>query len=288
VTEATGASLQRDQAGNASLPVPVLSMAPDDLAALREAVEALEHPGLAARLAALAGKPVELLGQMLPASASQLITTATSRCLEAALNAALRTMRGVPRPGSRLLHKTLAIASGAVGGAFGLVALPMELPVSTIIILRSIAEIARSEGEDLSEPESALACVQVFALGGRAGSVDASESGYFAARGMLAKSVTEAARFVAERGIVEEGSPILVRFITKVASRFGVAVTQKVAAQALPVVGALGGASVNYIFIEHFQDVARGHFIVRRLERAYGKDLVRSEYERISQVVRQN
>jgi hypothetical protein len=164
----------------------------------------------------------------------------------------------------------------------------MELPVSTIIILRSIAEIARSEGEDLSEPESALACVQVFALGGRAGSVDASESGYFAARGMLAKSVTEAARFVAERGIVEEGSPILVRFITKVASRFGVAVTQKVAAQALPVVGALGGASVNYIFIEHFQDVARGHFIVRRLERAYGKDLVRSEYERISQVVRQN
>lgn len=46
----------------------------------------------------------------------------------------------------------------------------------------------------------------------------------------------------------------------------------KVAAQALPVVGALGGAAVNYAFIEHFQDVARGHFTVRRLERLYGKD----------------
>jgi hypothetical protein len=56
-------------------------------------------------------------------------------------------------------------------------------------------------------------------------------------------------------------------------------VTQKVAAQALPVVGALGGAAVNYAFIEHFQDVARGHLTVRRLERVYGKDRIRAEYD---------
>src|SRR5262245_65992616 len=80
-------------------------------------------------------------------------------------------------------------------------------------MLRSIAEIARSEGEDLSDPEAALSCVQVFALGGRPGSADASESGYFAVRGMLAKSVTQAARFIVERGVIEEGGPILVRFI---------------------------------------------------------------------------
>jgi hypothetical protein len=97
---------------------------------------------------------------------------------------------------------------------------------------------------------------------------------------VLAKSVTEAARFIAERGVIKEGGPVLVRFITQVASRFGVVVTQKVAAQALPVVGALGGAAVNYAFIEHFQDVAQGHFTVRRLERVYGKDVVRMEYER--------
>ena len=74
---------------------------------------------------------------------------------------------------------------------------------------------------------------------------------------MLAKSVTEAARFIAERGVIKEGGPVLVRFITQVASRFGLVVTQTVAAQALPVFGALGGAAVNYAFIEHFQDVAR-------------------------------
>ena len=70
--------------------------------------------------------------------------------------------------------------------------------------------------------------------------------------------------------------------MTQVAARFGLVVTQKVAAQALPVVGALGGAAVNYAFIEHFQDVARGHFTVRRLERIYGKERIRSEYDSIA------
>lgn len=148
-------------------------------------------------------------------------------------------------------------------------------------MLRSIADIARSEGENLADPDAALSCVQVFALGGRTGSADAAESGYFVVRSLLAKSITEAARFITERGLVEEGAPILVRFIAQVASRFGVVVTQKLAVQTLPVVGALGGAAVNYAFIDHFQDVARGHFTIRRLERAYGKAAVRAEYERI-------
>jgi hypothetical protein len=258
-------------------------MTEGDLAALRSAAAALEHPGLAARLTNMVGKPIELIGYALPASASQAITAATSKALEMALEVALRSMDQAPRAGSQRLHRALAAASGAAGGAFGLAALPVELPLSTIIMLRSIAEIARSEGEDLSDPEAALSCVQVFALGGRPGSADASESGYFAVRGMLAKSVTQAARFVVERGAVEEGGPILVRFITQVASRFGVVVTQKLAAQAIPLVGALGGAAVNYAFIQHFQEVARGHFTVRRLERAYGKEAVRRAYERFAQ-----
>src|SRR5689334_19737980 len=259
-------------------------MTPEDSAALARAVQSLEHPGFAARLANMVGKPIELLGDALPAPVRHTVSTATTKALQAALKVALRTMQGAPHGGSRFVHKVLAMVSGAAGGAFGLATLPIELPLSTIIILRSIAEIARSEGEDPSDPEAALSCIQVFALGGRAGSTDASESGYFAAvRGILAKSVSEAARFVAERGLIEEGAPAVVRFITQVASRFGVVLTQKFAAQALPVVGALGGASVNYLFIEHFQETAQGHFTVRRLERAYGKDVVRAEYERLAQ-----
>ncbi len=132
-----------------------MEMTPDDLSALRRAVQSLEHPGLAARLTNMVGKPIELMGQALP-FASQAIATATSKGLEVALKVALRTMQESPYAGSQLLHKALATASGAVGGAFGLSTLPIELPVSTVIILRSIADIARSEGENLSDPETAL------------------------------------------------------------------------------------------------------------------------------------
>ena len=251
----------------------------EDREALRGAVKSLEHPSLAGRHTNHDGKPVELIGYALPSFASKAIASATSKGLEAALKVALRTLRSSPRTNSQFLHRTLATASGAAGGTFGLAALPVELPVSATIMLRSIA---RSEGEDLSDPEAALSCVEVFALGGRVGSADVSESGYFAVRGMLAKTVTEAARFVAERGVLKEGAPILLKFVTQVAARFGLVVTQKVAAQALPLVGALGGAAVNYVFIEHFQDVARGHFTVRRLERLYGKERIRSEYDLIA------
>jgi hypothetical protein len=259
------------------------SMDKSDSDALRNAVRLLEHASLAARLSTMIGKPVELLGQALPAGASQAIATATTKSLEAALKVALLTIRGGPQKSSQLLHRALAVASGAVGGALGIFSLPLELPVSTIIILRSILDIARSEGENLTDPESTLSCVEVLGIGGRTETDNGAKSDYFVVRGILAKSVTEAARFIAERGLVEEGSPVLVRLITQVASRFGLVVSQKAAAQTIPVIGALGGAAVNYAFIDHFQSVARGHFTVRRLERKYGKDLVFNVYERLRQ-----
>jgi EcsC protein family len=257
-------------------------MQEDDLEALRAAVEALEHPGLAARLAEIAGKPIELFNRALPETASKAIATATTQALNTALRMALRTMQNEPKAASSYLHKALAATSGAVGGSFGLAALPIELPISTVIMLRSIGDIARTEGEDLHDPETALSCLQVFALGGLKGEADAANSGYFAARGLLAKSVAEAARFIVDRGVVAEGGPLLVRLISQIASRFGVVVTQKLGAQAVPVIGALGGAAVNYAFIDHFQEIARAHFTVRRLERWYGKDVVQRAYERLS------
>ena len=43
--------------------------------------------------------------------------------------------------------------------------------------------------------------------------------------------------------------------------------------------GAVGGATVNVIFMNHFQRVARGHFAIRRLERRYGPNVVRHLYK---------
>src|SRR6188508_3438383 len=98
----------------------------EDLAALRSAVHALEHPGLAARLTDMIGKPIELLGTALPVSASNLISTSVSKALGMALQAALMSLQRAPHPGSQLLHKALATASGAAGGAFGLPIFPIR------------------------------------------------------------------------------------------------------------------------------------------------------------------
>ena len=81
--------------------------------------------------------------------------------------------------------------------------------------------------------------------------------------------------------MVEEGTPIVIRVMTNLASRFGVIVTDKMAAEMIPILGAIGGALINLLFISHFQSAARGHFTVRRLERKYGEELVKREYEKV-------
>ena len=120
----------------------------------------------------------------------------------------------------------------------------------------------------------------MFALGSpKDARDDAAESGYFAARSALATAVTEASRHLAQKGLAKGGGPPLVRLISLIGARFGIVVSQKTAAQLVPVIGAAGGALINTIFIGHYQDMARGHFIVRRLEKIHGAEPVRIAYE---------
>ncbi|NMG75602.1 EcsC family protein [Aromatoleum diolicum] len=250
-----------------------------DAAELRDARDLLENPGLAAKISNLIGSPIERGFAMLPQSWSMAVNEATRQAIEKALDVALRTLAHdhLQKP-SNMWHKLAVGTTGAAGGAFGLAALAIELPLSTTVMLRSIADIARSQGEDLHSPEARLQCVQVLALGGQARSDDAAETGYFAARAALAKAVSEAARHVAQHGAAATGAPAIVQLITQITSRFSINVSQKVAAQAVPVIGAVGGAVVNTLFIDHFQDMARGHFVVRRLERLYGAEEIRRVY----------
>ena len=249
---------------------------------LRRAVGLLENPSFISRVTDFAGQPIEKLIGFLPIQASGKIQDTVKTTLYKLLSLSVKTMDGnFDGPSSAIAHKIATGVSGAMGGAFGLPALAFELPVSTSIILRSIADIARSEGEDIASIETRLACLEVFALGGRSEADDGAETGYFAVRAALAKAVSDAAKHIAEKGVTQKGAPVIARFIALLASRFGAVISEKVAAQAVPVVGAIGGATINLLFVGHFQDIARGHFIVRRLEREYGKEAVRKEYEKI-------
>ncbi len=253
-----------------------------DLNDLKQAKDRLENPSVAAKITNLIGKPLDTGLAALPAPLKTSLTKITRTALTASMGSALFTLKDLPGASkSNRLHKLAVAASGGVGGAFRLTALAVELPISTTIILRSIADVARSEGESIYNIESKLACMEVFALGSPNGHDDddsPTESSYCTIRALLDQSVASAARHIASHGLAEKGSPALVRMINLIAQRFSIQVSEKLAAQAIPAIGAAGGALINTIFIDHFQEIAHGHFTVRRLERKYGTKTVADAY----------
>jgi len=251
-----------------------------DLEDLRRAKALLENPGLGAKLSSMLGSPVEKGVKMLPATWQKSVHKATEAALMKALDMAVTSLGERPRLKSQdSFHRVAAAASGAAGGAFGLAALSWELPLSTTLMLRSIADIAASEGENPRHIDTKLACLTVFALGSTKDKRDnAADSGYFAARAALASAVTEASVHLTKKGLSKSGAPALVRLVAAIGARFGIVVSEKAAVQAIPIIGAAGGAVVNTVFIGHYQDMARGHFIVRGLEKIHGADPVRAAY----------
>ncbi|MFB1031639.1 MAG: EcsC family protein [Thauera sp.] len=254
-----------------------LVLADTDLRALAEARVLLERPSLAARLSSFVGSPLEKGMARLPASWRERIGGLAHDALMKAMDAAAKTLQPTAQPASPRLHKLLGSVSGAGGGAFGVAGLTVEIPLSTVLIMRSILDIARGEGEDIGGTQARLAALEVFALGGNASGDDAAEAGYYAVRAALATTVSE--RHFAQKGLSGEGAPALARLITMVAARYKVQLTQKAAGMLVPGIGAAAGATINLMFMDHFQSVSRGHFTVRRLERRYGEAAVRAAWQ---------
>ena len=140
-----------------------------------EAVRRLEHTGMLVRLAATLGRKVNFAAQLVPARAANVVNKAAAAAMRVALQAALASLNGARSATASAPTGSMVAASGAAGGALGLASLPFELPVSTSLMLRSIADIARAEGEDLGQPEASLACLRVFALDGRGASAQSRE-----------------------------------------------------------------------------------------------------------------
>ena len=95
----------------------------------------------------------------------------------------------------------------------------------------------------------------------------------------------DAAKFVASKSgkdlaelLAKRSAPLVSGLVVKIAQRFNIVVSQKFIAQAVPVLGAVGGATVNTLFTEHFNKIAMYHFGLKNLERKYGNDSVKAEY----------
>lgn len=239
---------------------------------LSQAVTLLNAPTLTDKMVKYVGKPIESLFKYLPANAEKKIGSAVRLALDKASDVASWKMSNTVQEASPKTHKLFAGISGAVGGFFGISAILAELPVSTVIMMRAIMDIARSEGFDINSEEVQLECLKVFALENdnskltKGNSENEAETGYFAVRAALAESLNN------------QGTKVASKLIETVAARFSVTVTDKVAAQLVPVIGAVSGASINLMFTDYYQDMARGHFIIKRLTDQYGETAVKATY----------
>lgn len=253
-------------------------LSPADEAELAKAVELLEGRHLIASVSAIVGRRMEDVVRFMPAQVRSLAVDASRAALARAARMAIGSVaarRGGPLApilASPRLHTAAAALAGLGGGAGGLPATLVELPFTTTLMMRMIASIAQEEGEDLSTEAGQRACLAVFALGGPGPGDDEAEAGYYAVRLALAEFTTGVAGKAASR------------MAATIATKFGAPLAWKLAGQAVPGIGAAAGALINLAFMDHFRKRARGHFIVRRLERIYGAEAVQSAYARLMPV----
>jgi hypothetical protein len=221
-----------------------------------------------ARMASLAAAPVSramglAVGLRRRLAGPSTLQPVIAQMLERALDVATI---GLPHPASlprrAARARAAAIASGLAGGAAGLPGFLPDAVFSTMLMLRHIAAIAAREGEDLSTDAARQACIEVFTLGAPGsggpglGGMGREHESYWTARMLM------------------QGVPLMA-LIRQAAARLGVAMSEKLAMQAVPFAGAAGGALVNAAFFDHYRALAEGHFVIRRLERTYGREIVR-------------
>ena len=210
--------------------------------------------GVGMQILSLIGTQAESLIDMLPGPVRSGLERATAAALEQSFSAAARTRGGRIADASDWLTRAITVGTGAVGGVGGLPSAMAELPVTTTVILRAIQTIADEHGFDPALPEVRAACMRVFAAAGPLDDDDGGDLSFLTMR----LTVT---------GTAVHG------LIAKVAPRLAVPLGQKLAAQAVPIIGAAAGAATNYVFTSYYQEVARVQFGLMRLGAQTGEDM---------------
>lgn len=269
---------------------------PSEISFINEARNFLEKPSLVIKLTNVLGKPIEAGIKNLPDGAQRKIANITQNAVEKALEAAVKTIQPVQSGtfqtgvqnsyGTGLMHTIGTTFTGAVGGFFGFAGLAVELPITTVLMLRSISSIAAEYGHDVTDFNTKLECLAVFAMGSPSQDDDAIDSAYFASRIAMAELISQWTKWATHKttqeiaqAIAGKTAPALTQVVAKVASRFNVVVTQQAMTKAIPGIGALTGGVINAAFTDHFNTVARYHFGMRALEKQYGDEVVRQIYD---------
>ncbi len=227
--------------------VTVHSGPPVDVEAELDALAARykDASGLGIELLNMIGGSAENVLDRLPKPVRAGLQDATTAALTQAMKAA-SSSRGVVADQKSWLNSAVGAAMGAVGGMGGLPTALAELPVTTTLLLRVIQGVAAEEGFDPESESVQFDCITVFASAGPLKEDDGADLAFLSTRIALSGH--------AVRGIV-----------AKVAPRLATVLGQKLAAQTVPVLGAVAGAATNYAYTSYYQEVAHVHFGLRRL-----------------------
>ena len=258
---------------------------PSEKEFIQSAQNFLENPSLLLRIANLIGKPIDRGLKFLPAIVQDKVQHSVHLALEKGLSVVTKSVKPKAQQTffeaikvnkkSGLLHSAATFGTGALGGFFGAASLPIELPITTAIMLRSIVSTARDFGFDANDPEIQLECLYVLSLGAaNSKGAETMDSAYWTSRLAFTDLIRHAAREI-EKGT----APLIVRFLAQIATRFELVVSEKVLAELVPIVGAVGGGLLNSAFTEHFNTAARFHFGLRALEVKYGEREIHQLYE---------
>ena len=235
-----------------SLPVPIADTLTTDIAALARQYHRANGPVI--RLVNRFGGQIEAQLSVLPAGLRDQIETRTTQALQASYGLAGR----LPDVGQRG-PLFAAVVSGAAGGAGGLATSLAELPVTVTLFLNAIRAVARDAGFDPTADDIRLECLQVFAAGSPLADDDGVNTSFLAARLALTGASVQ-------------------KVIAAVAPRLAFVLGQKLAAQAVPVLGAVSGAALNAAFLGYYREMARVRFGLVRLARTYGADRVQEAF----------
>lgn len=186
-----------------------------------------------------------------------LIPETYRRQIDSAVHAALTASYAVAGQGDRLPETgpkgrlAAAIVTGAAGGAGGIATAVAELPLTITLILNAIRAEARAAGFDPDSPAIRAECIRTFGAGSPLDSDDGINTGFLSARLTLT-------------------GPAVHKIIATVAPRLAAAMGQKLAAQAVPVLGAVTGAALNAAFLNYYREMARIRFALLRLGQVHG------------------
>ncbi|MEP0962625.1 MAG: EcsC family protein [Roseobacter sp.] len=201
--------------------------------------------GLGIELLNLIGGQAENLLDRLPTGVREGLGKATHHALEQAMKMANGSRQYVPDQKS-WLNSAVGAAMGAVGGLGGLPTALAELPVTTTLLVRVIQGVAQEHGFDPTADSVRFDCLHVLSAAGPLEEDDGADLGFLSAR-------------VALTGAAVQG------LIARVSPRLAMVLGQKLAAQTVPVLGAVAGAATNYAYTNYYQEIAHVHFGLRRL-----------------------